>query len=80
MFDMLKTRSKRIDCFSEQEIHTQNEIIIPDTNLRNLANETLSAICELEKVEKSKLVQSKIDTALLTLITRLVEFGLVSRI
>ena len=78
MFDMLKTRPKRINC-SEKDILEQNENIIPDTNFRNLADETLSAIYELEKVEESKLVQSKIDTAFLTLISRLVEFGLVSR-
>ncbi|CAG8506100.1 10891_t:CDS:10 [Funneliformis mosseae] len=73
MFDMLKTRPNRTNCFSEQ---TQNETTVLDTKFRNLANGTLSAIYELEKVEKSKVVQLKIDKALLTLITRLVEFGL----
>ncbi|CAI2170099.1 16975_t:CDS:10 [Funneliformis geosporum] len=76
MFDMLKTRPKRTNFFSEQNILTQNATSVLDTNFRKLANETLSAIYELEKVEKSKVVQLKIDKALLTLITRLVEFGL----
>jgi hypothetical protein len=72
MTDMIKTRSEKSD------ILTHNEPIIPDTNFQTLADETLSAICELEKVEKLLVKQLKIDKALLTLIVKLIESGLVS--
>ena len=65
--NILKTRPEKINSLTT----------IPDTNFQTLADETLSAIYELEKVEKSKVMQLKIDKAFLSLIVKLIEFGLV---
>ncbi|GBB95150.1 hypothetical protein RclHR1_02490005 [Rhizophagus clarus] len=63
-------------CYQKSKPFERNEQIIPDTNFQVLADETLSAIYELEKVEKLIVKNLKIDKALCTLIVKLIEFGL----
>lgn len=74
MTDIIKTRSEKSNTF----VH--NEPIIPDTNFQTLVDETLSAIYELEKIEKLIVKQLKIDKAICTLILKLIDFGLVNKV
>ncbi|GBC35024.1 uncharacterized protein OCT59_023160 [Rhizophagus irregularis] len=73
MTDIIKTRSEKSNTF----VH--NEPIIPDTNFQTLVDETLSAIYELEKIEKLIVKQLKIDKAICTLILKLIDFGLYTK-
>ncbi|RIA83404.1 peptidase family C50-domain-containing protein [Glomus cerebriforme] len=73
MSNILKTRPEKSNTSAYSEISVT-------TNFQTLSDETLSAIYELEKIEKLKTMQLKIDKALLTLTVKLIEFGMYTKI